>query len=72
VPWLLARAAWLAGAGVSALVVTCWAGRVPVLRNPTNGNRAMRLTHEQSRYGVANAAAAHCQQQVHTLPLLRC
>jgi hypothetical protein len=44
---------------VSALVVTCWAGRVPVLRNPANGNRAVPLPCEQSDYGVANAAAAH-------------
>jgi hypothetical protein len=59
VPWLLARAEWLAGAGVSALVVTRWAGRGPVLRNPANCNRAVPLTYEQSRYGFASAAADH-------------
>jgi hypothetical protein len=35
------------------------AGRVPVLRNPANGNRAVPLPHEQSRYGFAHAAADH-------------
>ena len=36
---------------------TRWVGRVPVLTNPANGNRAVPLTYEQSRDGFANAAA---------------
>jgi hypothetical protein len=43
-----------------------------VLRNPTNCNRAVPLTYEQSRYGFANAAGDHRREQDHTVPLIRC
>jgi hypothetical protein len=46
VPWLLARAEWLAGAGSRRWSWTRWAGRVPVLRNPASCNRAVPLTYE--------------------------
>jgi hypothetical protein len=48
------------------------AGRVPVLHDPANGNQAVPLTYEQSRYGFANAAADIAGEQDHTVPLLRC
>ena len=42
VPWLLARSEWLAGAGVSALVVDPLGGQGTGAAQPANCNRACR------------------------------